>query len=47
MQRYNRFNFRKKKLIKEGYDKNKIEIMMERGFFRVFNSGKLKYIFDK
>ncbi|NPV13236.1 MAG: hypothetical protein HPY57_15865 [Ignavibacteria bacterium] len=48
LNKYNRFNFRKDILVKEGYDKNKTEneIMLERGFFRVFNAGNLKYIFN-
>jgi len=45
MQKFNRFNFRKDILVKEGFDPNKteVEIMNERGYFRVFNSGNLKY----
>jgi hypothetical protein len=45
--KYNRFKFRKSKLITNGFDKNKteIEIMKERGFFRIFNTGNKKYIF--
>jgi very-short-patch-repair endonuclease len=47
--RIHRFNFRKDKLIKDGYDPNKteIEIMNERGFNRVFDSGSKKWIFKK
>lgn len=43
--RYHRFNFRKDKLIKEGYDKNKTEheIMLERKIYRIYDSGNLKY----
>lgn len=43
--RYNRFQFRKSELIKEGYDQNKTEyeIMLERGFHRTWNTGNLKF----
>lgn len=43
--RYNRYNFAKYKLLKDGYDPNKTEreIMVERGFYRVYDSGSLKY----
>ncbi len=43
--RYNRFTFRKDILIKEGYDPNKTEeqIMDERGFNRIWNTGNLKF----
>ena len=43
--KYNRFNFRKNLLVKNGYDINKTEfqIMDELGYLRVFNSGNLKY----
>lgn len=43
--KYNRFNFRKDKLVKEGYDPNstEYEIMTKRGFYRVWNSGNLKF----
>lgn len=45
--KYNRYNFRKDKLVKEGFDPNKTEyeIMRERGFYKVWNSGNLKYEF--
>ena len=46
-----RFNFRKDKLIKQGFDPNKTEhqIMLERGIYRIYNSGNLKFKkeFDK
>ena len=44
--KYHRFSFRKDKLIKEGYDSNltEIEIMYQRGYFRVFDSGSKKWI---
>jgi len=43
--RENRFNYRKDILVKEGYDsrKSEKEIMSERGFLRIYNSGQLKY----
>jgi hypothetical protein len=45
--KHHRFNFRKDKLIKEGYDKNKTEyqIMSDRGYYKIYNSGNLKFIF--
>jgi hypothetical protein len=44
--RYHRFNFRKDKLVKEGYDSSltEVEIMHNRGYFRVFDSGSKKWI---
>lgn len=43
--KYHRFNFRKDVLVKEGYDKEKTEfqIMNERGFFRIYDCGNLKF----
>jgi len=43
--RHHRFNFRKDKLIKEGYDAKKTEheIMLERKIYRIYNSGNLKF----
>lgn len=40
-----RFNFRKDKLIKQGFDPNKTEheIMLERKIYRIYNSGNLKF----
>ena len=45
--RHYRFNFRKDKLVKEGYDVNKSEheIMLERKIYRIYNSGNLKFIY--
>jgi hypothetical protein len=45
--RLHRFNFRKDKLVKEGYDPNKTEeqIMSERKIFRIYDSGSLKFVF--
>lgn len=43
--RYGRFNFRKDKLIKEGFDPNKTEdqIMTERGFYKIWDMGNIKW----
>jgi hypothetical protein len=43
--RHHRFNFRKDKLIKKGFDANKTEheIMLERGLNRIYDSGNLKF----
>ena len=48
-QRYHRYKFRKQELIKEGFDKDKteFEIMDERGFFRIYDSGQSKYIYKR
>jgi len=45
--RHHRFNFRKDKLVKEGYDSNKTEheIMLDRKIYRIYNSGNLKFIY--
>lgn len=45
--KYNRFNFRKDILVKNGFDpmKSEFEIMDTLLFYRVFNSGNLKFIF--
>jgi hypothetical protein len=45
--RKHRFGFRKDKLIKDGFDKDKTEhqIMIERGLFRIYDSGSLKYVY--
>lgn len=42
-----RYNTTKSKLVKEGYDasKSEVEIMRERGYFRVFGSGSKRYVF--
>jgi hypothetical protein len=47
--KYYRFNFRKDILIKQGFDKNKSEheIMLERKIYRIYNSGNLKFIYNK
>jgi hypothetical protein len=46
VKRKHRFQFRKDKLVKEGYDPNKteVEIMSEVGYNRIFDCGNLKYI---
>jgi hypothetical protein len=43
--RYHRFGFRKDVLVKEGYDSNKTEheIMLDRGIYRIYDSGNLKF----
>ena len=45
--RKHRFGFRKNILIKQGFDSNKTEheIMLERGLYRIYDSGSLKYVF--
>ena len=45
--RHHRFNFRKDKLVKEGFDSSKTEreIMLERKIYRIYNSGNLKFIY--
>lgn len=47
--RYGRFNFRKDKLIKEGYDSNltEHEIMLDRNYYRIYNYGNFKYKYTK
>ncbi len=44
--RYHRYKFRKQELIKEGYDSNKteIQIMHERGYYRIWDCGNEKWI---
>ena len=45
--REHRFNWRKQKLVKLGYDPNKTEeeIMSELGYYRVYNAGNKKWIY--
>jgi len=47
--RYHRFGFRKDRLINDGYDPNKTEhqIMLDRGIYRLFDSGNLKFTYIK
>jgi hypothetical protein len=46
--RNHRFNFRKDKLVKEGFDKNKteVQIMKERKIMRIFDCGMEKWILE-
>lgn len=46
--RKHRFNYRKDNLVKEGFDENKteVQIMNERGFYRIFDSGCKKWTFN-
>ena len=46
MIRYHRFKFRKNILVNDGYDSTKTEfqIMHERNYLRIFDSGNIKYI---
>lgn len=43
--RFNRFNFRKDKLVREGYDPNLTEeqIMINRSYFRIWDMGNIKW----
>jgi G:T-mismatch repair DNA endonuclease (very short patch repair protein) len=47
--RKHRFNYNKKKLVKDGFDRNKseVEIMHERGYFRVWGCGQKKWEYEK
>ena len=47
--RFNRFNFRKDKLIREGFDPNKTEdeIMEERKYYKLWDLGNIKWEFKK
>jgi hypothetical protein len=47
LERKHRFNFNKRKLIKEGYDSNKteVEIMHERGYYRIFGCGQYRWVY--
>jgi very-short-patch-repair endonuclease len=49
IQRHYRFNFRKDKLIKEGYDPTKTEneIMHDRGYYKIWDTGNLKFKYKK
>jgi hypothetical protein len=44
--RKHKFNYRKDKLVKEGANPSKTEheIMLERGFYRIYDSGNLKFV---
>ncbi len=45
MERKHRFNFNKKKLVSEGFDSSKteVEIMRERGYYRIFGCGQYRW----
>lgn len=45
-ERHYRYPYRKSELIKQGFDKNKSEhqIMLDRGIYRIYDCGTLKYI---
>jgi len=47
--RYHRFSFRKDKLVREGFDSNstEVEIMYQRGFFRIFDTGSKKWVLQR
>jgi endogenous inhibitor of DNA gyrase (YacG/DUF329 family) len=47
--RSHRFNFRKDKLVREGFDPNKteVQIMNERGYYRIFDCGMQKWSYGK
>ena len=46
--RKHRFNFRKDILVKQGFNSKKTEheIMLERGLYRIYDSGSLKFIYE-
>ena len=46
--KYHRSNFAKHILVKNGYDKNKTEeeIMHELGYYKVYDSGNIKYVWE-
>jgi hypothetical protein len=46
--REHRFNWRKSKLVKLGFDilKTEEEIMNENGYYRIYNGGNRKWILD-
>lgn len=46
--RHHRFNFRKDILVKDGFDPNKTEhqIMLERGYYRVYDCGNKKWVWS-
>ncbi len=49
IKKYHRFNFRKSKLVSEGFDSNKTEweIMQERGFDKIWDCGNMKFSYKK
>jgi hypothetical protein len=48
IKRFYRFNFRKSKLVSEGFDSNKTEweIMQERNFDRIWDCGNMKFYYN-
>lgn len=46
--RYHRYSFTKKNLIEQGFDPNKteLEIMIDRGYLPIFDSGQSKWVFN-
>jgi hypothetical protein len=49
LERSHRFNYNKKKLVKEGYDasKTEVEIMYERGYYRLWSCGQIRWVYKK
>ena len=49
LQRYHRTNFTKSRLVKEGFDPSKSEsqIMFERGYLKIYDSGQQKWVYEK
>jgi hypothetical protein len=47
--KYHRYTFNKIKLIKDGYDPNKteVQIMYERKYYRIYDTGNLKFVYNK
>ena len=47
--REHRFNWRKNRLIKMEYDRNKTEeeIMLELGHYRIYNAGNKKWVYSR
>jgi hypothetical protein len=45
--RIHRYNYSKRKLVKQGFDKDKteLEIMNERGYYRIFSTGQEKWLY--
>jgi hypothetical protein len=46
--RHHRFKYNKQRLIKEGFDSNKteVEIMHERGYYRIYGCGQVRWIYQ-
>jgi hypothetical protein len=47
--RFHRFTYNKKRLVKEGADPNKteVQIMYDKGYFRIFGCGQDKYVYHR